>query len=94
MKKSMIYTRTGDAGKTSLVGGMRVPKTHVRLEAYSCFLYRRIGNFVYLYVFLVYFISEKLSGCSSVGCLKILYPIAATIMLIMGLMILKKQYGR
>ena len=35
MKKSMIYTRTGDAGKTSLVGGMRVPKTHVRLEAYG-----------------------------------------------------------
>lgn len=35
MKKSMIYTRTGDTGKTSLVGGVRVPKTHVRLEAYG-----------------------------------------------------------
>lgn len=35
MKKSMIYTRTGDAGLTSLVGGVRVPKTHVRLEAYG-----------------------------------------------------------
>lgn len=35
MKKSLIYTRTGDAGKTSLVGGMRVSKTHVRLEAYG-----------------------------------------------------------
>lgn len=35
MKKSLIYTRTGDAGKTSLVGGTRVPKTHVRLEAYG-----------------------------------------------------------
>ena len=35
MKKSMIYTRTGDAGKTSLVGGMRVSKTHARLEAYG-----------------------------------------------------------
>ena len=35
MKKSLIYTRTGDAGKTTLVGGMRVPKTHVRLEAYG-----------------------------------------------------------
>ena len=35
MKKSMIYTRTGDDGTTSLVGGVRVPKTHVRLEAYG-----------------------------------------------------------
>ncbi len=35
MKKSMIYTRSGDAGKTSLVGGMRVSKTHARLEAYG-----------------------------------------------------------
>ena len=35
MKKSLIYTRTGDGGKTSLVGGTRVPKTHARLEAYG-----------------------------------------------------------
>lgn len=35
MKKSLIYTRTGDKGTTSLVGGTRVPKTHVRLEAYG-----------------------------------------------------------
>lgn len=35
MKKSLIYTRTGDKGTTSLVGGARVPKTHVRLEAYG-----------------------------------------------------------
>ena len=34
-KKSLIYTRTGDKGKTSLVGGTRVKKTHVRLEAYG-----------------------------------------------------------
>ena len=34
-KKSLIYTRTGDKGKTSLVGGARVSKTHVRLEAYG-----------------------------------------------------------
>lgn len=35
MKKSRIYTKTGDKGTTSLVGGVRVPKTHIRLEAYG-----------------------------------------------------------
>ena len=30
-----IYTKTGDKGMTSLVGGARVSKTHVRLEAYG-----------------------------------------------------------
>ncbi|OJU50012.1 MAG: ATP:cob(I)alamin adenosyltransferase [Bacteroidales bacterium 45-6] len=35
MAKSIVYTKTGDGGKTSLVGGTRVPKTHVRLEAYG-----------------------------------------------------------
>ncbi|MGI6073727.1 MAG: cob(I)yrinic acid a,c-diamide adenosyltransferase [Fermentimonas sp.] len=35
MKKSAIYTKTGDKGTTALVGGTRVPKTHVRLDAYG-----------------------------------------------------------
>jgi cob(I)alamin adenosyltransferase len=35
MKKSHLYTRTGDDGTTSLVGGQRVRKTHPRLEAYG-----------------------------------------------------------
>lgn len=30
-----IYTKTGDTGKTSLVGGTRVSKASVRLEAYG-----------------------------------------------------------
>lgn len=30
-----VYTKTGDEGMTSLVGGERVPKTHIRLEAYG-----------------------------------------------------------
>lgn len=35
MKKSNVYTGTGDDGTTSLVGGQRVSKTHARLEAYG-----------------------------------------------------------
>jgi cob(I)alamin adenosyltransferase len=30
-----IYTKTGDKGQTSLIGGTRVPKHHVRIEAYG-----------------------------------------------------------
>ncbi len=30
-----IYTKTGDAGETGLYGGQRVPKDHVRIEAYG-----------------------------------------------------------
>lgn len=33
--KSSLYTRTGDAGSTSLVGGTRVSKADARLEAYG-----------------------------------------------------------
>lgn len=35
MKRSLVYTKTGDKGSTGLVGGTRVPKTHIRLEAYG-----------------------------------------------------------
>ena len=32
---SKIYTKTGDLGKTSLIGGTKVPKNHIRIEAYG-----------------------------------------------------------
>ena len=35
MKRRSLYTKTGDKGKTSLVGGTRVSKSHIRLEAYG-----------------------------------------------------------
>lgn len=30
-----IYTKTGDQGTTSLIGGTKVPKSHLRIEAYG-----------------------------------------------------------
>lgn len=30
-----IYTKTGDKGTTSLIGGTKVPKSHLRIDAYG-----------------------------------------------------------
>src|SRR5687768_4828789 len=30
-----IYTKTGDKGATSLIGGVRVSKAHIRIESYG-----------------------------------------------------------
>jgi cob(I)alamin adenosyltransferase len=35
MPKSKLYTRGGDRGETSLFGGERVPKDHLRVDAYG-----------------------------------------------------------
>lgn len=35
MRISRVYTRTGDQGQTSLVGGARVSKANVRVDAYG-----------------------------------------------------------
>lgn len=48
MAKSNVYTRTGDSGTTSIVGGERVPKYSLRLEAYGTIdeLSAFLGNLV------------------------------------------------
>lgn len=35
IKETKIYTKRGDRGETSLLGGTRVPKYHERIEAYG-----------------------------------------------------------
>ena len=35
MKITKVYTKTGDAGTTSLVGGVRISKADIRLDAYG-----------------------------------------------------------
>lgn len=30
-----IYTKSGDLGNTSLIGGTRIPKSHIRIETYG-----------------------------------------------------------
>lgn len=35
MRISKVYTRTGDGGQTALVGGARVSKSNIRVEAYG-----------------------------------------------------------
>ena len=35
MKITKVYTRTGDQGKTSIVGGIRIQKDDARIEAYG-----------------------------------------------------------
>lgn len=35
MRITKVYTKTGDKGQTSLVGGVRISKSDIRLESYG-----------------------------------------------------------
>jgi cob(I)alamin adenosyltransferase len=58
MKKSIVYTKTGDSGTTALIGGSRVPKTHDRLEAYGTV--DELNSFIGLLVSLIATDSDQL----------------------------------
>ncbi len=53
-----VYTRTGDKGQTSLIGGTRVPKNDVRLNAYGTV--DELNSFIGL---LVSFLDDKKIIC-------------------------------
>ncbi|HEX2396427.1 MAG TPA: cob(I)yrinic acid a,c-diamide adenosyltransferase [Bacteroidales bacterium] len=68
-----IYTRTGDKGFTTLIGGKHVPKTHIRIEAYGTVdeLISHTGMIRDLYEDSVVqeqllFIQDKLMVCASI----------------------------
>jgi cob(I)alamin adenosyltransferase len=58
-----IYTKTGDKGKTQLLGGSKVKKNHIRLEAYGTIdeLNAYIGNIF----------DQKIDQISNIALLKI-----------------------
>ncbi|MBN1180784.1 MAG: cob(I)yrinic acid a,c-diamide adenosyltransferase [Bacteroidales bacterium] len=68
-----IYTRTGDDGTTSLIGGIRVPKYHTQIEAYGT-VDELIANIAFLrdqdiqpgYKEELLFILERLMACASI----------------------------
>ena len=42
-----VYTKTGDKGTTALIGGTRVAKNNVRLEAYGGVVIYPVADFFY-----------------------------------------------
>ncbi len=66
-----IYTKTGDRGETSLIGGKRVPKSDIRLESYGTadelnsfigLLLSKVTNESYPYCDILLHIQNKLFG--------------------------------
>ena len=64
MKISKVYTRTGDKGMTSLVGGIRIDKSATRLDAYGTIdeLSSHIG-------LLIAYIEQDLNDAEMCACL-------------------------
>lgn len=56
-----IYTKTGDEGKTSLIGGTKVPKSHIRIESYGTV--DELNSFIGL-------AADSLSDTASLGMLR------------------------
>jgi cob(I)alamin adenosyltransferase len=68
-----IYTKTGDTGSTSLIGGTRVPKFHIRIEAYGTVdeLISFVGllrdqNIDALHKDLLVTVQDKLMACAAI----------------------------
>ena len=57
MKKSNLYTATGDDGTTSLVAGQRVSKADDRLEAYGTI--DELNSFIGVLVAIVFGVMQK-----------------------------------
>ena len=64
MKKSIIYTRTGDKGTTSLVGGQCVSKAHDRIESYGTV--DELNSFIGLRKILISYHSSSINYSRSV----------------------------
>jgi cob(I)alamin adenosyltransferase len=56
-----IYTKTGDSGKTSLIGGTKVPKSDIRIESYGTI--DELNSFIGL-------VNDHLKDDHSKGCLR------------------------
>ena len=59
--KSKIYTKSGDKGSTSLIGGKRIPKSSIRLDAYGTV--DELNSFIGLLI-------EELIGANDIVVLK------------------------
>jgi cob(I)alamin adenosyltransferase len=70
-----IYTRTGDKGKTALIGGTKVPKSHIRIESYGTV--DELNSYVGL-------LSDHLAAASGIVSQPV-FPLTASIQTLRGI---------
>jgi len=70
-----IYTRTGDKGKTALIGGTKVPKSHIRIESYGTI--DELNSYIGL-------LSDHLAAASGVVSHPV-FPLTASIQTLRGI---------